>query len=172
MLNAVMTRTVAFCTRHAWGVILFTVILAAFSGTYSVRQFSIDTNVNNLISRDLPWRKRELEYQAAFPQSQQLILVVVEAPLLRSKPARQPGRLQRVCRKRLSFSTRSKKKEVGRSFSRTVSYSSLRIRSQKPQANLRTPKGRSVPWRGIRACVGLLRRFCLVSEDCNRAYIL
>jgi len=30
MLNAVMTRTVAFCTRHAWGVILFAVILAAF----------------------------------------------------------------------------------------------------------------------------------------------
>ena len=80
MLNAVMTRTVAFCTRHAWGVILFAVILAALSGTYSVRQFSIDTNVNNLISRELPWRKRELEYQAAFPQSQQLILVVVEAP--------------------------------------------------------------------------------------------
>jgi len=80
MLNAVMTCTVAFCTRHAWGVILFAVILAALSGTYAVRQFSIDTNVNNLISRYLPWRKRELEYQAAFPQSQQLILVVVEAP--------------------------------------------------------------------------------------------
>jgi hypothetical protein len=50
------------------------------SGTYTVGHFSIDTNVNNLISRDLPWRKQELEYQAAFPQSRQLILVVVEAP--------------------------------------------------------------------------------------------
>ena len=80
MLNAAIVRAVAFCTRHAWGVIILALILAAVSGTYTVRHFSIDTNVNDLISRDLPWRKRELEYQAAFPQSRQLILVVVEAP--------------------------------------------------------------------------------------------
>ena len=139
MLNAVMTRTVAFCTRHAWGVILFAVILAALSGTYAVRQFSIDTNVNNLISRDLPWRKRELEYPLS------------SRPLLRSKPARQPGRSQRVCRKRLSFSTRSKKKEVGRSFSRTVSYSYLRSRSHEAQVNSPQPNRSSASWRRTRA---------------------
>jgi uncharacterized protein len=80
MLNAAIVRTVEFCTRHVWGVIILALILATVSGTYTVRHFSIDTNVNNLISRDLPWRKRELEYQAAFPQSRQLILVIVEAP--------------------------------------------------------------------------------------------
>jgi uncharacterized protein len=80
MLNAAIVRTVEFCTRHVWGVIILALILAAVSGTYTVRNFSIDTNVNNLISRDLPWRKWELGYQAAFPQSRQLILVVVEAP--------------------------------------------------------------------------------------------
>jgi uncharacterized protein len=80
MLNAAIVRTVEFCTRHVWGVIILALILAAVSGTYTIRHFSIDTNVNNLISRDLPWRKQELEYQAAFPQSRQLILVVVEAP--------------------------------------------------------------------------------------------
>jgi uncharacterized protein len=80
MLNAAIVRTVEFCTRHVWGVIILALVLAAVSGTYTVRHFSIDTNVNNLISRDLPWRKQELEYQAAFPQSRELILVVVEAP--------------------------------------------------------------------------------------------
>jgi uncharacterized protein len=46
----------------------------------STSRIAIDTNVNNLISRDLPWRQRELEYQAAFPQGTKLILVVVEGP--------------------------------------------------------------------------------------------
>ena len=80
MVNAAIVRTVAFCTRQAWAVIILALTVAAVSGIYAVHHFSIDTDVNNLISRDLPWRQRELEYQAAFPQSRQLILVVVEAP--------------------------------------------------------------------------------------------
>jgi hypothetical protein len=80
MLNSAIVRTVEFCTRHIWGVIIVALVLAAASATYTVRHFAIDTNVNNLISRDLPWRKRELEYQAAFPQNTKLILVVVEGP--------------------------------------------------------------------------------------------
>ena len=80
MLNSAIVRTAEFCTRHIWGVIIVALILAGVSGTYTVRHFAIDTNVNNLISRDLPWRKRELEYQAAFPQNTQLILVVVDGP--------------------------------------------------------------------------------------------
>jgi hopanoid biosynthesis associated RND transporter like protein HpnN len=80
MLNSAIVRTVEFCIRHIWVVIILALILAAASGTYAVRHFAIDTNVNNLISRDLLWRKRELEYQAAFPQNTQLILVVVEGP--------------------------------------------------------------------------------------------
>jgi predicted RND superfamily exporter protein len=127
MLNAVITRTVAFCTRHAWGVILLALILAALSGTYSVRQFSIDTNVNNLISRDLPWRKRELEYQTAFPQSQQLILVVVEAPTPEQTSAATRALTEALSKEADLF--RSVQEEGGGcSFSRTVSYSSLRIR--------------------------------------------
>jgi hypothetical protein len=80
MLNSAIVRTVEFCTRHIWGVIIAALIVAAASATYAVRHFAIDTNVNNLISRDLPWRKGELEYQAAFPQNTKLILVVVEGP--------------------------------------------------------------------------------------------
>jgi len=80
MLNSAIVRTVEFCTRHIWGVIIVALVLAGASATYTVRHFAIDTNVNNLISRDLPWRKRELEYQTAFPQNTKLILVVVEGP--------------------------------------------------------------------------------------------
>jgi uncharacterized protein len=80
MLLSAIVRTVDFCIRHVWGVIVLALFLAATSGAYAVHHFAIDTNVNNLISRDLPWRQRELDYQAAFPLSTQLILVVVDAP--------------------------------------------------------------------------------------------
>lgn len=54
--------------------------LAIAAGVFFYATFAIDTDVNNLISRDLPWRQRELAYQAAFPQGRDAILVVVEAP--------------------------------------------------------------------------------------------
>ena len=80
MLSSAIIRTVDFCARRMWAVIIVAFVLAALCGTYTISHFSLDTDVNNLISRDLPWRKRELAYQAAFPQTSQLILVVVDGP--------------------------------------------------------------------------------------------
>lgn len=80
MLNLAIVRTVDFCARHSRWVIVAAFILAAALGYHAASHFAFDTNVNNLISRDLPWRQRDLEYQRAFPQSVQLILVAVEAP--------------------------------------------------------------------------------------------
>jgi hopanoid biosynthesis associated RND transporter like protein HpnN len=42
--------------------------------------FSIDTNVNKLISRDLDWRRNELELNRAFPYRNETIVAVVDAP--------------------------------------------------------------------------------------------
>jgi uncharacterized protein len=80
MLTSAIIRAVEFCIGHFWGVVIVALILTSVAGTYTIRHFAIDTNVNNLISRDLPWRKRELEFQAAFPQTSKLILVVVDGP--------------------------------------------------------------------------------------------
>src|ERR1700755_1190987 len=78
MLTSFLTRVVGLCARHCWTVVLAALVLAAISGTYFAHHFAIDTNVNDLLSRDLPCRQRELQYQAAFPQSTQSILVVVQ----------------------------------------------------------------------------------------------
>jgi predicted RND superfamily exporter protein len=155
MLKSAIIRTVEFCTRHVWGVIILALILAAVAGTYTVRHFSIDTNVNNLISRDLPWRKRELEYQAAFPQSRQPILVVVEAPTPEQTSAATRTLAEGLAKKADRF--RSVQEEgAGRSFSRTVSCSYLRSRSHEAQVNSRTPNRSSASWRRTRACAGSL----------------
>jgi hypothetical protein len=71
---------VGWTSHHPLKIIIAFAILTAASGLYVVRHFAIDTDVNTLISADLPWRQRELAYEAAFPQSTQAILIVVDAP--------------------------------------------------------------------------------------------
>src|SRR5262249_51229260 len=60
--------------------IIIATVLATFCGYYSARNFSINTDINKLISRDLDWRQRELALDAEFPHRHQTILAVVEAP--------------------------------------------------------------------------------------------
>jgi uncharacterized protein len=64
---------------HPMKIVIAFAILTAVSGLYVARHFAIDTDVNALISADLPWRQRELAYESAFPQSTQGILAVVDA---------------------------------------------------------------------------------------------
>src|ERR1700723_3100964 len=71
---------VKWTSQHPLKIIVAFLILTFLSGFYVVRHFSINTDVNALISADLPWRQRELAYESAFPQSTQGILVVVDAP--------------------------------------------------------------------------------------------
>ena len=71
---------VGWTSYHPLKIIIAFVILTAASGVYVGRHFAIDTDVNALISADLPWRQRELAYESAFPQSTQGILAVVDAP--------------------------------------------------------------------------------------------
>lgn len=53
--------------------------LTAAAAVYSVDNFRINTDINKLISPDLDWRKRDIEFEKAFDQ-ERLIIAVVEAP--------------------------------------------------------------------------------------------
>ncbi len=54
-------------------------MLAVGAGFYTARNFSINTDINTLISPDLDWRKRDNQFEQAFDRDR-LILAVVEAP--------------------------------------------------------------------------------------------
>ena len=69
-----------FCVRRAWIIILASVLIAAGSSAYVARHFAVDSSVSHLLSPNLPWRQRELAYQAAFPQQATSIIAVVSAP--------------------------------------------------------------------------------------------
>jgi hopanoid biosynthesis associated RND transporter like protein HpnN len=80
MLKSFVTHIVDFCTRFPWPIIALAVMAAAVSVNYSVRHFAINTDINKLISPDLDWRKREAEFEKAFPGHFGSTLAVVDAP--------------------------------------------------------------------------------------------
>ncbi len=62
MLKNAIAAVVAFCTHFAYAIIAVAVVGGAAAGHYAVEHFAINTNVNNLISPQLPWRQREINY--------------------------------------------------------------------------------------------------------------
>ena len=80
MLASAVTGIVRFCTRFPRLIIILAVCAAAASGVYSARHFAITTDINKLISPDLDWRKREAEFERAFPGHYGSTLIVVDAP--------------------------------------------------------------------------------------------
>jgi hopanoid biosynthesis associated RND transporter like protein HpnN len=78
MLNSAIIRIVDFCARYRWTVIVAGTVVMIASGVFAVTRFSITTDIDSLISQNLPWHQRQLELAKAFPQ--QGITAVVTAP--------------------------------------------------------------------------------------------
>ena len=66
------------CCCFPWLVITTAIIGTAGAIEYTRQHFAIDTNTSQLISSALPWRQRELQLDAAFPQRIDTIVVVVD----------------------------------------------------------------------------------------------
>src|SRR5437667_7197400 len=79
MLKTRLVWIVNICTHYAWPVIAVATLLTLATGVYSFNNFSINTDVNRLISRDLPWRQQELAVDRAFSHRNESILALVEA---------------------------------------------------------------------------------------------
>ena len=80
MLAAVVSRIVRFCTRFPWLVIVVALAATAGSAAYTATHFAINTDINKLISSDLPWRQREAAFEKEFPGHFASTLIVVDAP--------------------------------------------------------------------------------------------
>ncbi len=79
MITAFVVRTIGFCVHYAWPVIAVSIVLAVASSWYAATHFAMTTDVNQLISPNLPWRQREAALEKAFPQFE-LIVAVIDAP--------------------------------------------------------------------------------------------
>ena len=79
MLTSLIVRITGFCLRHAFIVVLVAVLAAAGAAVYSGSHFVMTSDINALLSKDLPWRQREIAFEREF-RRYELIEVVVEAP--------------------------------------------------------------------------------------------
>ena len=79
MLTSIVTSVVKACTRFASVTVLTGLVLAIAAGFYTARHFTINTDINTLISSNLDWRKRDNQFGEAFDRDGR-ILAVVEAP--------------------------------------------------------------------------------------------
>jgi hopanoid biosynthesis associated RND transporter like protein HpnN len=95
VLTAFVVRTIELCTQHAWKVIGAAILLAIASGMYAATHFAMTTDINKLISDDIPWRQREAAFENAFPQFE-LIVAVVDAPTPEQAGAATKALVQRL----------------------------------------------------------------------------
>jgi hopanoid biosynthesis associated RND transporter like protein HpnN len=80
MLKSRIVSLVNICIRFPRTIIAIAALLTLVSSIYSVRNFAINTDVTRLISSDVPWRQRELAVDRSFPNRQEIILAVIDAP--------------------------------------------------------------------------------------------
>ncbi len=79
MLTRIVVSIVKACTRFASLTVLVALILAVAAGVYTARNFTINTDINTLISSNLDWRKRDNQFEKAFDR-ERTILAVIDAP--------------------------------------------------------------------------------------------
>src|SRR6201985_2156404 len=71
-------RIVAFCCRWPASVALAALVLTVGAGAYTNAHFAMNTDSEKLISADVGWRQREIQFDRQFPQQSNLILVVID----------------------------------------------------------------------------------------------
>ncbi len=95
MLTSIVVTIVRTCTRFALATVLLALVLAVAAGFYTQRNFSINTDINTLISPKLDWRQRDNQFDRAFDRDS-TILAVVEAPTPESASAASAALKQRL----------------------------------------------------------------------------
>ncbi len=79
MLTKFISRIVDFCLRFPRSVVIVGLLLAVVSGVYAATHFAITSDIDALLSKDLPWRQRSIVFEDAFRRFQ-IIDVIVDAP--------------------------------------------------------------------------------------------
>ncbi len=73
-------RWAAFSYQHAIWVIITAIVIAGLSLTYTATNLGIHTDTTDMLSEDVPFRINHKRYKEAFPQYEDALLLVVDAP--------------------------------------------------------------------------------------------
>jgi len=102
MITALVVRAIDFCGQYAWPVFAAALLLAVASSWYAATHFSMTTDINQLISTNIPWRQREAAFEKAFPQYE-LLDAVIDAPTPELADAATDALVQRLSQQKDLF---------------------------------------------------------------------
>ncbi|HVX76723.1 MAG TPA: MMPL family transporter [Bradyrhizobium sp.] len=104
MLTNIVVSIVKACTRFSALTVVVALALAIGAGFYTARNFSINTDINTLISPNLDWRKRDNQFDQAFDRDS-TTLAVVDAPTPEFAGAASAALLQKLSGDTTHFSS-------------------------------------------------------------------
>jgi len=78
-VTACVLRVISFCIDYPRWVIAGAILIALASGWFTAKHFSVNSDVNQLLSANSPVRQRQTAFEKAFPQLD-TTLAVIEAP--------------------------------------------------------------------------------------------
>ena len=78
MFASIIVRIVDASSRRAGAVLALGILLALAAGSYAAAHFAINTNTDDLIAANVPWRQRQLAFDKTFPQLYQRVLIVID----------------------------------------------------------------------------------------------
>jgi hopanoid biosynthesis associated RND transporter like protein HpnN len=78
MIARFLARVVEAARRRAGLVAAIALVLTVASGFYAATHLTIDTDIDNMLPADLPWRENDRALDVAFPQNADLLVVVID----------------------------------------------------------------------------------------------
>ncbi|HUI34068.1 MAG TPA: MMPL family transporter [Stellaceae bacterium] len=78
MIAALIVRLVDAARRRPAANVIAILALTVAAGWYAAGQLAIDTNIENLLPSNLPWRQDEVAMDRAFPQNGNLLAIVID----------------------------------------------------------------------------------------------
>src|SRR4051812_3447061 len=78
--TTMLARLVTVICRRPAVTVIAVMLLALLGGWYSAVSLRINTSAAEMISPDVPFRQHNKAYDAAFPETQDRIVVVIDAP--------------------------------------------------------------------------------------------
>ena len=78
-LSRLLAALVSHSRRRAHAVLLAGLVLGTFAGWLGATRIGVSTDTDALFAASLPWRQRQVVWDAAFPQSRNLLVAVVDA---------------------------------------------------------------------------------------------
>ncbi len=79
MLTKFISRIVDLCLRFPRSVVIAGLLLALAGSVYAATHFAITSDIDSLLSKDLPWRQRGIVFENAFRRFE-IVNVVIDAP--------------------------------------------------------------------------------------------